>query len=53
MVPDMISLLMVQVGALIAVGTGIIEPDVIAKLLVRGSSHLPGMFYACSRSASI
>ena len=44
--PDMIALLMPQVGALIAVGTGIIEPSVIARLLIRGSSQLPGMFYA-------
>ncbi|CAL5229933.1 g13359 [Coccomyxa viridis] len=31
-----------MVGALIAVGTGIIEPSVIARLLIRGSSQLPG-----------
>ncbi len=45
MVPDLTALWVVQVGALIAVGTGIIEPSVIANLLVRGSSHSPGLYY--------
>ena len=33
----------VQVGTLIAVGTGIMRPTVISELLNKGSSQLPGM----------
>ena len=32
-----------QVGALIAVGTGIMRPSVISELLNKGSTQLPGM----------
>lgn len=34
--------MLLQVGALVAIGTGLMEPSVIPKLLNQGSSQLPG-----------